>query len=77
MANEAGVRLMPPSPSSARLQWEDGFWDYFSDEPSSPPPPPPPPRLPVTAIAILPATAVMSLGLEDRLSLMGTYNMMN
>ena len=59
MANEAGVRLMPPSPSSARLQWEDGFWDHFSDEPSSPPPPPPPPppRLPVTAIAILPATA--------------------
>ena len=59
MAIESGVMLMPPSSSSARLQWEDGLWDHFSDEPSSPPPPPPPPppRLPVTAIAILPATA--------------------
>ena len=55
MAIEAGVRLMPPSSRSARLQWEDGFWESFDDEP--PPPPPPPPRLPVTPSAILPATA--------------------
>ena len=54
MAIESGVMLMPPSSSSARLQWEDGFWESFDDEP---PPPPPPPRLPVTPIAILPATA--------------------
>ena len=72
MAMQAGVRSMPTSPRSARLQWEDNFWEMIADEPL-PPCVAGVPLLPAPALPLLPATAAGRAAAARAAAAAGTF----